>query len=485
MPRPTPTSDTGPGRQSEVEARADAAQAPANGGANLVRTRVPQPTVRWGNAGVSQVERPSPYAAGNAIAVRYDTELPKRAAENAWLSVAAAADFGIDACEGLVAVHGAGIVNRGLKPAKLFLTRKRSGSIRLKLADSEVLASTPLAGNERAVTSTHALMGSPVYMAPEQLHSTDKVDARAEIWSLGVLLYELLSGGQTPFDAASTPDVCRRILHETPESLSTLRPDLPLGLEAVVNRCLEKDPSRRFPSASSLAIALAPYASRRGQLCARHMQHPRSLGRPHPVQRPEADAGRLLQPPPGGPPMLTGISPQRGPTGTVMLRHAPPLAPRQPPAPVPLLEVRFLRRTRARMLWTAAGLSTIVALLVAAGLVGAMKSPATAAATVAAPEAPADPSTARAGIANHMPDPSTAEPAPMAPAASASAWVGPIATPQAPAAGDHIFAPEELPPASTPAARPARSALPRAATPRNAPSRSANEKRVTIGPDGF
>jgi serine/threonine-protein kinase len=425
------------------------------------------------------------------------------------LPVTTAADFGIDACDGLVAVHGAGIVSRGLKPAKLFLTRKRSGSIRLKLLDSEVLAATPLAGGERSVTSTHALMGSPVYMAPEQLHSSEKVDARAEIWSLGVLLYELLSGGQTPFEAPTAAEVCRRVLSETPEPLSSLRPDLPLGLEAVVHRCLEKDPSRRFASASSLAIALAPYASRRGQLCARRMQHPRSLERKRNRQDGINVAAHGALPPPSTPPKrLNAPSAAIPASASLALRGAEPIArfddrtpvmrPAETGRPSP---VRIALPRPRNMGWIALALSATIAVLAVAVFATAMRAPAL----------PAGATPSHAGVANTMPEtaptpsaataPTIASPAPAPPipnAATAPTAATLVAPVESPASTERVYAPEELPvaqPAAVPAPKPAIAApapKPATALPAPKPAARATPSRTTprrtpgaTGPDGF
>jgi serine/threonine protein kinase len=109
-------------------------------------------------------------------------DLQKLVDEPGWLPVSTAVDFGIQACEGLLAVHDAGIVHRDLKPANLFVTRKQSGSLRMKLIDfgiSKLIGGTPPAGHERPVTSPHALMGSPVYMAPEQMRAPRRASTRA------------------------------------------------------------------------------------------------------------------------------------------------------------------------------------------------------------------------------------------------------------------------------------------------------------------
>jgi serine/threonine-protein kinase len=176
------------------------------------------------------------------------------------LPIAEAIDYAMQACEGLGEVHAAGIVHRDLKPANLFLARRSDGSVRVKLLDFGIskIAATPGRTSEGGMTSTQALMGSPLYMAPEQMRSSKGVDARADIWSMGVILYEML-GGQSPFNGDTLPMVCARIMAETPDSLRQVRRDVPAALEAVVMRCLEKDAHRRFQDVAALAQALAPF----------------------------------------------------------------------------------------------------------------------------------------------------------------------------------------------------------------------------------
>ena len=115
------------------------------------------------------------------------------------------------------------------------------------------------------MTKTSTMMGSPLYMSPEQLHSSKDVDSRTDIWALGVILYELVAG-KLPFFADSVAELVTRILTEPPPPLRDMRPDVPGALEAVILRCLEKDRSRRFESVGELAGALQSFASRRGRL---------------------------------------------------------------------------------------------------------------------------------------------------------------------------------------------------------------------------
>ena len=110
-----------------------------------------------------------------------------------------------------------------------------------------------------ALTKSATLIGSPIYMSPEQLESSKDVDARTDIWALGAILYELLSG-RTPFDAESMPQLVAAVLHTEPSKFSQLGVDLPPGLEAVVLRALAKNRDQRYASVAEFTQALAPYA---------------------------------------------------------------------------------------------------------------------------------------------------------------------------------------------------------------------------------
>jgi hypothetical protein len=184
------------------------------------------------------------------------------------LSTEVVVDYAMQACEGLAEAHAAGIVHRDLKPANLFLARRMDGSVRVKLLDFGISKlSAPGGIAEVAMTNTQALMGSPLYMAPEQLRSSKNVDSRADIWSMGVILYEML-GGRPPFDGETLPVVCARIMTETPEPLHAVRPQVPRALEAVVMRCLEREAQHRFQDVAALARALAPFGSAEARVAA-------------------------------------------------------------------------------------------------------------------------------------------------------------------------------------------------------------------------
>ncbi len=178
-------------------------------------------------------------------------------AQRGRLSVAVACNYVVQACEAVAEAHASGIVHRNLKPENLYLTTSLGGADHVKVLDFGV--SKSLTSDRAALTTTGVAVGSPVYMAPEQVRGSREIGPRADVWGLGVVLYELLSDA-LPFEAESLPDLCVKITNAAPVPLQTRRPDLPAELLAVVARCLEKDPMKRYFDAAELAEALAPFA---------------------------------------------------------------------------------------------------------------------------------------------------------------------------------------------------------------------------------
>jgi len=176
------------------------------------------------------------------------------------LPVADAVEYVLQACEALVEAHAAGIVHRDLKPQNLFVTRRLNGTPLLKVLDFGIAkAIGPGAAGQMALTDSAAIIGSPLYMAPEQMRSARTAEVRSDIWALGVILYELL-GGQLPFEGETVTEVCIRVVNEEPKALLELRPGLDAALVAIVMRCLEKEPEARYHNVSALAAALEPFS---------------------------------------------------------------------------------------------------------------------------------------------------------------------------------------------------------------------------------
>jgi hypothetical protein len=168
----------------------------------------------------------------------------------------------MQACEALSEAHALGIIHRDIKPENLFLTRGPNGRKVIKLLDFGV--AKRLGVHRRVLTRTGHAVGSPWYMSPEQMSLPNEVDARSDLWSLGVVLFRLLTG-HLPFEGDTVAEVCARVLEApTPDALS-LRPNLEPGLVAVVERCLCKSREARYRSADALAEALAPFAASEGE----------------------------------------------------------------------------------------------------------------------------------------------------------------------------------------------------------------------------
>jgi len=187
-----------------------------------------------------------------------------------------AVDYVLQGMEAIAEAHALGIVHRDLKPANLFLTRSPDGSPLVKVLDFGISKAADTTQQEQSLTATSAVMGSPLYMSPEQLRSSKNVDARTDVWALGVILYELLAG-QPPFVADTVTGLCAKIAADPATPLRALNPALSMGLEAVVMRCLEKDMARRYATVADLALALHPLATPEGKRAAERISR---IGKP-------------------------------------------------------------------------------------------------------------------------------------------------------------------------------------------------------------
>lgn len=162
----------------------------------------------------------------------------------------------LQVCEGLAEAHATGLVHRDIKPANLFLTRRPSGELSVKILDFGI-AKHRARQDQLALTDPGKRLGSPSYMSPEQMLAPASVDERADIWSLGVLLFELLTG-RLPFEGDTMAQISTAVLRTSPTPPSELRPGISKELDEVILRCLQREPQRRFCSVTDLALALKP-----------------------------------------------------------------------------------------------------------------------------------------------------------------------------------------------------------------------------------
>jgi eukaryotic-like serine/threonine-protein kinase len=184
------------------------------------------------------------------------SDLRKEIGASGKLAISDAVDSVLQACDVLGRAHAMGIIHRDVKPANLFSVKRSDGRRQIKVLDFGIARS--LDPVEVSLTRSPQMMGSPLYMAPEQIVDGRSVDQRADIWGLGATLFELLAG-IPPFGGGTLLQVLRRVQEHPPDDLRLLRPAVPEALERVVLRCLEKDPSRRFPDVGSLAAALGEH----------------------------------------------------------------------------------------------------------------------------------------------------------------------------------------------------------------------------------
>ena len=180
--------------------------------------------------------------------------LKQRIVREGALSVQTAADIVLPVLSAIAAVHESGIVHRDLKPENIQL-ENRLGTVHPKVLDFGIAK----ADDQRNLSAIGTKLGSPLYMSPEQ-HDGKVVDARTDLWSLGVVLFQCVSG-KAPFQANTLPQLYRKIVMEPTPPLRLLNPSIPVTFEAVVQRALQKDPAARFPNAREMGAALFPFAS--------------------------------------------------------------------------------------------------------------------------------------------------------------------------------------------------------------------------------
>ncbi len=181
-------------------------------------------------------------------------DLQHRLKRQGRLSVKELQEIFLQVCGALSAAHEAGIVHRDLKPDNLFLCRREGRDDFVKIVDIGI-AKLSQPGGGAGQTRTGMVMGTPHYMSPEQANGSRPVEARSDLYSLGVILYCCLSGAP-PFQADTLTGVLMKHILEKPKPLRAVAPDVPAALEALVMRLLKKEPEQRFPSAAAVGEAL-------------------------------------------------------------------------------------------------------------------------------------------------------------------------------------------------------------------------------------
>ncbi len=201
-----------------------------------------------------------------AMELLYGLTLARELSTRKQLSVDEACEIMLQTCDGIGEAHSLGIIHRDLKPANLFLAQADAARPRVKILDFGVSkALLGLGPGEKSLTEAHVMLGTPLYVSPEQLRNSKRVDARADVWSLGVVFYQLLTG-KLPFEHRSLEKLFVKISTEDPRPLRNDCPHVPPRLEEIVLRCLDRDPDARFANAGELGLEIAgltPYSGAR------------------------------------------------------------------------------------------------------------------------------------------------------------------------------------------------------------------------------
>ena len=269
---------------------------------------------------VGRLEGGAPYIVMELMDGR---DLSDVLAQRGTLSVPETVDYVVQALEGVAEAHANGIVHRDLKPANLFVTTDNDGSALVKVLDFGISKST-VAGQ---ATKTGEIMGSPAYMAPEQMASSKHVDVRADIWALGVIMYQAVTG-TLPFEGETLPALCLAVMNQSPRSPCELRTEVPSAFSSKVMRCLEKDIGARFSDVGALAAALAPFggadaasaASRISHVLTRRNAPPNAS--PPVVSGAAADAATILGTPRHSSPLQGPVSTRIGQVTTLQASAA-------------------------------------------------------------------------------------------------------------------------------------------------------------------
>jgi serine/threonine-protein kinase len=312
---------------------------------------------------VGRLEGGAPYMVMERL---HGTDLHKVARRGA-MPIEEAIDTILQAGEAVAEAHAQGIVHRDLKPANLFVAARVDGSTLIKVLDfgiSKLVGAARPGGPEvtldGGLTAPATLMGTPHFISPEQIFAAHTVDHRTDVWALGAILHRLIAGS-VPFDAADSVECLRKVMLEPPTPLRERCPAAPPALEAVILRCLEKDPDDRMPSVAALAAALAPFAPARSRISVERIL--KLLGAPSPeapsapIEEPRASAppappAPFRVPSPNAAPIrpstpAPGVSASGGATSSGLRWRsgpAPGPAPRPPPQGPPTAGLRLRPR---------------------------------------------------------------------------------------------------------------------------------------------
>jgi eukaryotic-like serine/threonine-protein kinase len=185
------------------------------------------------------------------------------------LQIPRSVDYVGQVCSALGDAHRLNIIHRDVKPENLFLARYRGGEPMIKLLDFGVALFLDDAGQ---LTIPGRNVGSPHYLSPEQMHNPSGVDQRSDIWAIGLLMFELLSG-RSPFYGLNAAQISLKISKGPMPAVAEAVPHLPAALAVIIQRCLALDPARRPQSTDELMAALEPFSSRHAQVAVGQMPH--------------------------------------------------------------------------------------------------------------------------------------------------------------------------------------------------------------------
>jgi serine/threonine protein kinase len=271
---------------------------------------------------------------------------------NPGLSTPRAVHFILQSLVGLRVAHAAGIVHRDMKPSNVFVVTKDGEPDFVKLVDFGI--SKVKQQGIANITRTNSALGTPLYMSPEQARSPRDVDHRSDLYSVGVILYELLTG-RTPFfsETGEFTEILFKIFTQDPPPIQTYRPDLPPALCDAVHRALTRDPKDRYSTTVEMSEALAPWADERSHVIVNRMRQRGSRvpsTPPPPTQKISKPPGQSVIPPPGmdGPPKSSDVFAQTqagdldlslGVGARPYLTPVPPVSPAPPVVAAPVAPV--------------------------------------------------------------------------------------------------------------------------------------------------